>query len=136
MLRKRRSIRLKDYDYSKQGAYYVTICVNDRKCVFGDVHDGKMILNDAGKMVQQVWDEMPMYYHDMGIDYFQIMPNHVHGIIMLVGAGPCACPDNTKSDHNNNRLHDYRKGQRYDCCEGQRYNYCTGHPQGGAPTAC
>jgi len=89
----------------------VTVCVNDRKCVFGDVRDGEMVLNDAGDMVQCVWDEIPQFYDVIDIDHFQIMPNHVHGIIMIVGAGPCARPDN------------------------KSYNNHTGHPQGGAPTA-
>ena len=52
----RRSIRLKDYDYTQQGAYFVTIVAQDRKCLFGDVVDGEMRLNDAGVMAQAVWD--------------------------------------------------------------------------------
>ncbi|MFC1806889.1 transposase [Candidatus Omnitrophota bacterium] len=108
----RRSIRLKDYDYTKEGAYYVTVCVNDRKCVFGDIHDGKMVLNYAGEMVQRVWNEIPKFYNGIDIDHFQIMPNHVHGIIMIVGAGPCACPENNKKS----------------------YNHGIGQPQGVAPT--
>jgi len=51
-----------------------------------------MTLNDAGWMVKTVWDEIPEYYPGVDIDAFQIMPNHIHGII-IVGAGPCACPD-------------------------------------------
>ena len=48
----RRSIRLKGYDYSQAGLYFITICVQNRKCLFGDVIAGKMILNDAGRMVE------------------------------------------------------------------------------------
>ena len=90
----RRSIRLKGYDYSQAGAYFVTICTQNREYMFGDVVDGKMILNDAGRMVQMVWDEIPENYCGIGIDEFVIMPDHVHGIIVLVGATPRGCPDN------------------------------------------
>ncbi len=88
----RRSIRLKGYDYSRAGAYFVTICAQDKRCLFGDIVDGEMVLNDAGRMVQIVWDELPKYYPGIGTDTCQIMPNHIHGIIVIVGASPCACP--------------------------------------------
>ena len=95
--RRRRSIRLPRFDYSTHGAYFVTICAQDREHVFGNVVDGVMVLNDPGKMVQTVWDELPDHYPGVGIDAFVIMPNHVHGIIVLtgsdVGAGPRTCPD-------------------------------------------
>ncbi len=70
----------------------MTICVNNHRNLFGDIEDGKMALNDAGVMVQAIWAEIPKYYGGIGIDMFQIMPNHIHGII-IVGAGPCACPN-------------------------------------------
>jgi putative transposase len=92
----RRSIRLKDYDYSQKGACFVTICTGNRRCLFGNICDGKLSTNDAGKMIQQVWDQLPFYYNGINIDQFQIMPNHIHGIIVItdsVGAGPRACPD-------------------------------------------
>lgn len=89
----RKSIRLPGYDYSQTGVYFVTICTQNRECMFGDIVDGEMQLNDAGWMVQKVWDEMPTYYHRVDIDEFIIMPNHIHGIVDMVGAGPCACPN-------------------------------------------
>ena len=89
----RRSIRLRGYDYSKSGAYFVTICTQNRACLFGEIIDREMGLNDAGGMIQTVWDEIPEYYTGVDIDAFQIMPNHIHGIIVIVGAGPCACPE-------------------------------------------
>jgi len=96
----RRSIRLKNYDYSQAGAYYVTICTEGRECLFGEVVDGKMVLNDGGQMVQAVWSEMPVNYSGVEIDQFIAMPNHIHGIIVLlsVGAGPCACPVETNTE--------------------------------------
>jgi len=89
----RRSIRLRGYNYSAAGAYFVTLCVQDRRCLFGDVTDGVVGLSDAGHMVDDVWTEMPMFYRGVDIDGFVVMPNHIHGIITLVGAGPCACPE-------------------------------------------
>lgn len=89
----RRSIRLKGYDYSQPGAYFITIVTQDRACLFGEVVDGEMQLNLAGRMVQRVWEEMPVFYPGVETDAFVVMPNHIHGIVVLVEAGPCACPD-------------------------------------------
>jgi putative transposase len=89
----RRSFRLRGYDYAQAGAYFVTICTQNRKWLFGEIVDGEMRMNDVGKMVQTVWNELPQYYRDVDIDTFIVMPNHVHGILVLgVGAGPRACP--------------------------------------------
>ncbi|MBU4268128.1 MAG: transposase [Acidobacteria bacterium] len=86
----RRSIRLKGYNYSQNGVYFVTMCVQNRECLLGKVVDNKMVLNDAGTMIRSVFEEIPQFYPGAGIDIFQIMPNHVHAII-YVGADPCAC---------------------------------------------
>jgi len=91
--RRRRSIRLKDYDYHHAGAYFVTIVTQDRRCLFGDVVDGKMQLNSAGQMIQAVWNDLSTYYRSVVTDAFAVLPNHLHGVIVLVGAGPCACPE-------------------------------------------
>ncbi|MDO8281622.1 MAG: transposase [Thermodesulfovibrionia bacterium] len=82
----RRSIRLKEYDYSQAGAYFVTICTASRECLFGIIEDAQMKMNDAGKMVQNVWHELPGRFSEIHLDEFIIMPNHIHGIILLVGA--------------------------------------------------
>jgi REP element-mobilizing transposase RayT len=81
----RRSIRLKGYDYSQAGLYYVTICVQNREYIFGEIIDNEMQLNENGKIVQMVWNELPQHYHNVQLDEFIVMPNHIHGIIMLVG---------------------------------------------------
>jgi hypothetical protein len=94
----RRTIRLKGYDYSQPGAYFVTICIQDRAYLFGEIVDGEMRLNDAGRMVHGVWHDMPHHYRGVDIDAFVVMPNHIHGIIILVGAGPSACPG-TRGNH-------------------------------------
>ena len=80
----RRSIRLPGYDYSRAGAYFVTICVQDRACLFGDIADGVMRLNDAGRVVERCWHEIPIHFPHVELDEFVIMPNHVHGIIVIV----------------------------------------------------
>jgi len=133
-IRHRRSIRLKGYDYA---------------C------DGEMILNDAGEMIQTVWDDLPTHYVGIETDAFIIMPNHIHGIIVIarpsdinidhavVGAGPRACPDYDDApnpnydgniDHSNNShlMMDTTGVQR---TAGQQAGVqrTTGQPQGGCP---
>ena len=96
----RRSIRLPGYDYSQAGAYFVTICTQNRECFFGEIVNREMVLYNAGRMVKTVWNELPKFYPRVSTVAFQIMPNHIHGIIVIarsdavssVGAGPCACP--------------------------------------------
>jgi len=93
----RRSIRLKDYDYTKPGAYFVTICTMNLIHQFGEVIDGEISLSSAGEMVEATWHEIPPHYPHVEIDTFVIMPNHIHGIIILleddpVGAVPCDRP--------------------------------------------
>jgi REP element-mobilizing transposase RayT len=83
----RRSIRLQGFDYSQAGAYFVSICTQNRECLFGEIVDGKMVLNDAGRIVQAVWDDLPNHYLDVELDECVVMPNHVHGIVVIVGAG-------------------------------------------------
>jgi REP element-mobilizing transposase RayT len=79
----RKSIRLENYDYSQPGAYFVTIVAQSRKCLFGRVENGEMILNDAGKMIEQVCHEIEMDSDWINIGPIQVMPNHLHLIINL-----------------------------------------------------
>lgn len=79
----RKSIRLREYDYSQAGFYFVTICTQGREPLFGHIVDGMMVLNDAGNMVQTVWDDMPGRYPGVLLDEFVVMPNHVHGIVIV-----------------------------------------------------
>jgi len=83
----RRSIRLKGYDYSQAGAYFVTICTQDRICLFGEVADDRMRLNGAGEMAVSLWQQLPTRFPDIEIDAFIVMPNHLHGIIVLPDGG-------------------------------------------------
>jgi REP element-mobilizing transposase RayT len=79
----RRSIRLKEYDYSKGGAYFVTICVHDGAWLFGEFKNDEVVLNDFGKVVEEVWLGLPKHYLNVILDEYIIMPNHFHGIIFL-----------------------------------------------------
>ena len=92
---RRRSLRLNGYDYTQSGAYFVTVVVQGRSLLFGDVVGGKMRLNDAGEMVQRVWEEIPDRFPRVEVDSFVVMPNHIHGIIVLnksVGAPLVGAP--------------------------------------------
>jgi REP element-mobilizing transposase RayT len=95
----RRSLRLKGYDYSWPGAYFITIVTQDRACLFGEVVDGEMRLNEAGRRVEKWWAELHHKFPNVQTDEFVIMPNHFHGIVMImsnpVGADLCVCPDET-----------------------------------------
>jgi putative transposase len=95
---KRRSIRLPGYDYSKPGAYFVSICTKDRKCLFGDIVNREMSLNAAGRMVEKWFGELENKFQDIRCDEYIIMPNHFHAIIQNIGVDPvgadlCVCPD-------------------------------------------
>ena len=82
----RRSIRLKGYDYSKEGLYFITVCCQDKICRFGRVENRKMVLNAFGTVAYNEWAKLAERFPNMELDVFQIMPNHMHGIITLVGA--------------------------------------------------
>ena len=84
--RNRRSIRLQEYDYSQAGNYYITVCTRDRQCLFGVIVNGQMQLNEAGRIVQNVWDDLPQFYQGLELDAFIVMPNHVHGVVVIRAA--------------------------------------------------
>jgi hypothetical protein len=81
--RNRRSIRLKEYDYSQPGEYFLTICTNNHECIFGNIIHEKMKLSAEGKIAQRCWEEMPKHFSNVQLDEYIIMPNHIHGIIIL-----------------------------------------------------
>jgi REP element-mobilizing transposase RayT len=110
----RRSIRLKGYNYSSSGIYFLTICTQSMNCLFGNAANGKMFLNDAGIAAQSCWVQIPLHFPFVSLDEFVIMPNHVHGIIEIkdsddseqvgvnfcniVGANECDCVGANKCD--------------------------------------
>jgi REP element-mobilizing transposase RayT len=79
----RRSIRLKDYDYSQSGAYFVTICSWSRECLFGEIIDGNMQLEEFGQIIQENWIWLSHQYKYVHLDEWSVMPNHLHGIIVI-----------------------------------------------------
>jgi REP element-mobilizing transposase RayT len=79
----RRSIRLREYDYSQAGLYFITICTQNRLHLLGKIVNGEMILNDAGKMILGIWHEIPIDFQNVRLREFVIMPNHIHGIIEI-----------------------------------------------------
>ena len=80
---RRRPLRLPGFDDSGEGAYFVTICTRNRECLFGDVVNGKMCLNEAGRVVQTVWDGLSDRCPTIELVSFVVMPNHVHGILLV-----------------------------------------------------
>ncbi len=83
----RRSIRLKGYDYSQAGLYFITICCQNKECLFGQIVNNEMILNNAGKYADKCWLEIPQHLPNAILHEHIIMPNHVHGIIELSDVG-------------------------------------------------
>ena len=81
-------MRLKSYDYTHMGAYFVTMVTQGRVCLFGGVRDGQMQWSEYGGTVHHQWHELPKHYAHLALDAFVVMPNHVHGIIVLTGGDP------------------------------------------------
>jgi len=79
----RKSIRLKGYNYSQSGAYFITICCENKICRFGNIINNEMILNDFGFIANNEWLKLVKRFSNFELDVFQIMPNHIHGIIVL-----------------------------------------------------
>ena len=100
----RRSIRLKGYDYSQAGAYFITICTQNRECLLGEIADGQMQLNDAGKMIEKWYFELMNKFPDIQCDEHIVMPNHFHCVIHNVGADLRVCPNNTGQSRNMGHL--------------------------------
>ena len=82
-LKHRKSIRLVGYDYSKAGLYFVTICCQNRECLFGEIVGENMILSDGGKIANECWVAIPKHFKNVVLHEHIIMPNHVHGIIEI-----------------------------------------------------
>jgi putative transposase len=83
----RRSLRLRGYDYSQAGLYFVTVCAQDRACLFGEVIGDQMHVNDVGRVVLAEWNRLADRFPAVELDTFGVMPNHIHGIIAISTAG-------------------------------------------------
>ncbi|KAA3596336.1 MAG: hypothetical protein DWQ06_15790 [Calditrichaeota bacterium] len=83
-MKNRKLNRLKNYDYSQNGFYFVTLCTKNRIEYFGRIENGKMILNEFGEFAEKCWYEIPEHFPNVRLDEFVIMPNHIHGVIVIV----------------------------------------------------
>jgi putative transposase len=79
----RRSIRLRHYDYTAAGAYFITVCAYNRQCLFGELISEQTILSRAGEIVDEVWKKLPLHYPRVILDELVVMPNHCHGIVFF-----------------------------------------------------
>ena len=91
--RRRRPTRLPHFDYSQQGAYFVTICTRNRACLFGEVVDGEMQLSDVGEVAHTMWERIPTHAPLVETDAWIVMPNHVHGVIFIAGSDTVVSPN-------------------------------------------
>jgi putative transposase len=95
---------LKGYDYSQPGTYFVTICIQDRDCLLGEMVNCEIQFNAAGQMIYYWWNCLPHKYPNIKLDEFIIMPNHLHGLIIVVRADQRVCPDDKKGEHTGSPL--------------------------------
>ncbi|MEZ5585375.1 MAG: transposase [Candidatus Competibacteraceae bacterium] len=95
----RQSIRLQGYDYAEAGAYFVSLCTQHRECLFGEIVDGAMQLNDPGRMIRRWYYALEKKYPDIRCGALVCMPNHIHFIIVNVGADLCVRPLYKKGEH-------------------------------------
>ncbi len=99
-MKRRKPNRLKEYNYSNNGWYFVTICTKNHTPYFDKINKGKMVLNEIGKIVDEYWNKIELLHKNIDLDYYEIMPNHIHGIIIIenVGDANFACPTNKTYD--------------------------------------
>lgn len=110
--------RLKYWDYSADGYYFVTICTKNKINYLGEIVDGKMHLNNVGYIAKKYWQEIPNHYKHMKLDSFIIMPNHIHGILKIIN-NPILCNCVLKRGI---ETHDCASLQRRNCTESKLYN--------------
>jgi REP-associated tyrosine transposase len=94
--RRRRALRLRGFDYAQPGLYFVTVCTHNRERLLGEVEGGQMRLSEAGRIVERIWWELPGRFPSVSTDAFVVMPNHVHGVIVL-GASRAGVPKGAAS---------------------------------------
>ena len=129
----RRSIRLKGYDYSRAGMYFITICTKNRACLFGNIENGVMQLNDAGRMVENQWLKLPDRFQNIALYEYVVMPNHFHAILEIVGATLVVVQNHHHGAQNHHHgVQNHHHGVQNDHHGVQ--NDRNGQPQGIAPT--
>jgi putative transposase len=83
-IHRRKQIRLKEYDYSQPGEYFVTICAKDKKHLFGKIVEESIRLSPTGEIIKQCWESIPKHFPNVNLDEYIIMPDHVHGIVIVI----------------------------------------------------
>ena len=106
----RRSIRLKGYDYAQAGLYFITICTHNRECIFGEIINGEMGLNELGEIAFNEWKKTPEIRPNVELGEYVIMPNHMHGIIRLLDRGEL---------HSSNDIHELHSSNDSDNIKGE-----------------
>lgn len=94
------SARLKNWDYASEGKYFITICTKNREHYFGECLDGKMVLSTIGAIVQGFWYEIPKHFPNVSLGEFVVMPNHIHGILILSFSSKVEVPPNSNPTSN------------------------------------
>jgi REP element-mobilizing transposase RayT len=89
---RRKRLRAEGFDYSTHGSYYVTICVDEMGCRFGHVSNGVVVLNTAGRLVDDAWKRIPRRFPEAILDAWVVMPNHLHGIVFIDRSSPTQVP--------------------------------------------
>jgi REP element-mobilizing transposase RayT len=107
----RRSIRLQGYDYSQAGAYFVTIVAWHRECLFGEIVDGEMKSNRYGEIIQKWWGEIPVHFPNVETGAFIIMPNHIHGIMIITEDRRGAVPAPNNKPNLNSMASSQKQGE-------------------------
>jgi putative transposase len=97
-LPQRKSPRLKSYDYSQSGAYFITICSMNRQHLFGEIENGLMSLSELGELVRDHWEDLPKHFPMIELDAFVVMPNHLHGILLITDVGTQSIASETKTN--------------------------------------
>jgi len=99
-------MRLKGYDYAQAGAYFVTLCSHNRERLFGQVQSGMVVLSDDGCLVEECWRALRGHFTDVEFDEFIVMPNHLHGLVIITGAAEGeACAAGGQSNHLSKKAH-------------------------------
>jgi len=88
----RRSIRFPGFDYSRPGNYFVTICADRRRCLFGRIEKNEIVLTNLGETVRKCWIEIPQHFPYVNIETYVLMPNHLHGILAINPSFPDTFP--------------------------------------------
>ena len=78
-------MRYGSFDYSSSGAYFVTICTHEKSCIFGRIVGSEMILNNLGRVAEEMWQQVPVHFAEVRSDAWVVMPNHVHGNVFIAG---------------------------------------------------